>query len=87
MGYRRPQLQSITGFAVIAIPDTGLFVNDGEVVTGHGTEMVIDEMILFKRRFDATTFADSLRKKWEAGDKNGVCWKFPVIPVLVSVRL
>lgn len=28
------------GFAVIAIPETGLFVKDGQLVTGHNTPMV-----------------------------------------------
>lgn len=88
MSHRRRQLQTISGFTVIAIPDSGLFVKGGKIVTGHGTEMdADDEMPLFTRRIDADRHAFTRKNKWQEGDVRGHEWDFIVVPVLVRERL
>ena len=75
------------GYAVLAIPDSGLFVKDGRLVSGHETELNFGELILFSRRLDADTHAEKNQTAWENSDVNGHAWSFQVIPVLVSERL
>jgi hypothetical protein len=76
-----------TAFAVLAIPETGIFVKDGRIVTGHGTEMEADEIILFKRRADAVLHSRSRTNQWIAGDANGKKWSFPIVAVLIRERV
>ena len=83
---RRSQFTLPTGFAVLAIPETGLFVKDGKIVTGHGTEMEADELPLFKRRVDADSLRLSRMEHWRHGDSNGKHWDFVVVAVLVQER-
>lgn len=75
------------GYVVVAIPDSGLFVKDGLIVSGHSTKMRFDEMILFSREQDAADHAQQQRTQWARADMNGHNWSFPVIPVLVHERL
>jgi hypothetical protein len=75
------------GFAVLAIPDSGLFTKAGQIVTGHETELRFSELILFSRRQDAEDHASKSKTYWEDGDANGHRWSFQVIPVVVSERL
>ena len=76
------------GYAILAIPDSGLFVReDGRLVTGHGTLMQSHEMPLFTRLIDAEHHAYTMKNKWEDGDKNGHSWDFPIVPVVVNERL
>lgn len=74
------------GYVVLAIPDSGLFVKDGQLVTGHGTSMSWSEMVLFSRREDADKHAARTAANWTNGDANGHAWEFPVIAVLVEER-
>lgn len=84
---RQNGFQLKSGYVVLAIPDSGLFVKDGQIVTGHETPMEFDELILFSRRHDAEILAVSQCERWSDGDKRGHKWNFQVIPVLVSERL
>jgi hypothetical protein len=83
---RRNQFTLPTGFLVVAIPETGLFVKNGKIVTGHGTMMEADEIPLFKRLVDAEQLAKSRAEFWKDGDKNGKHWDFVPIAVLVNER-
>jgi hypothetical protein len=81
---RKPGLNLKHAYAVIAVPESGLFVKDGEFISGHGTSMRVSELVLFSRRSDADLHAFQCGGKWaETAEK----WLFPVIPVLVSERL
>ena len=76
------------GYVVMAIPDSGLFLKDGRLVSGHQTDMKFDELILYSRDEDANRLADQLRTQWgDAEDNNGHKWNFHVLPVLVHERL
>lgn len=74
------------GYAVLAVPDSGLFVRNEEIQTGHGTTMKWSELLVFSRMSDAEDYAKDAKKGWERGDTLGHRWDFPVIPVLVSDR-
>jgi hypothetical protein len=84
---RRKGFEIKNGFVVMAIPDSGLFVKDGKIVSGHETTMSFSELILFSRKFDADKHAAANQIQWEDSDANGHVWSFQVIPVLVSERL
>jgi hypothetical protein len=84
---RRKGYELKHGYAVLAIPDSGLFVKDGRIVSGHETDLKFSELMLFSRRLDADTHADQQKTYWEDGDANGHTWSFQVIPVLVSERI
>ena len=75
------------GYAVLAIPDSGLFAKGGQIVTGHETEMKFSELIVFSRFDDAQAYARQTQRQWEGTDVNGHQWNFLVIPVLVNERL
>ncbi|MGO8792906.1 MAG: hypothetical protein ACLQVL_36725 [Terriglobia bacterium] len=75
------------GYVVMAIPDTGLFVKDGQLRTGHGTEPAFNELILFSRVADAEAHAEKNNKYWAYNTGEGRHWNFKVLPVLVSERL
>ena len=75
------------GYAVLAIPDSGLFVKEGQIVTGHDTALKFDEIILFSRETDAQKHADKNQVYWNGADANGHKWNFKVVPVLVSERI
>ena len=75
------------GYAVLCIPESGLFVKNGEVVTGRGEEIVVSEMVLYSRRADADLGAKVMGERWKGGDRKGQEWNFLVIPVLVHERI
>ncbi len=75
------------GYAVLAIPETGLFVRDGQIKSGHGTTMAISELILYSRRVDADNHAAQNAKYWAQKEPAGSPWHFEVLPVLVEERL
>jgi hypothetical protein len=75
------------GYVVMAIPDSGLFLKDGRLVSGHQTDMKFDELILYSRDEDANKLVDQLRTQWADPDANGHQWNFHVLPVLVHERL
>lgn len=83
---RRKKSLRERGYAVIAIPESGLFLKDGKLMSGHGTEVVVDEIWVFTRSEDATANAKIREQKWQDGDGNGRHWNFPVLPVFVSER-
>ena len=74
------------GYAVLAIPDSGLFVKNGQIVTGHETEMKFSELVVFSRSVDADGYAGQNQRQWQGTDVRGHSWKFVVIPVLVNER-
>jgi hypothetical protein len=84
---RRPQFTLPTGFAVIAIPESGLFFKDGRLGSAEGLEMTTDEIILFKRRLDAEAHAKYLKDGWENGTQAKERRDYVVIGVLVQERL
>ena len=84
---RKPGFHLKSGYVVLAVPDSGLFVKDGKIISGHGTEMKFDEVVLFSRRAHADAHAKQNQTYWENGDPQGHQWKFQVLPVLVSERL
>ena len=84
---RKAGMHMKSGYVVIAVPESGLFVKDGRIVTGHETTLKFDEMILFSREFDAKNHANAQEIYWKDGDVHGHKWTFPIIPVLVSERL
>lgn len=81
---RKPGLNLKHAYAVIAVPDSGLFVKNGEIVSGNGTSMRASELILFSRAQDAEQHAKQ-QVQYQIKAEDG--WSFPVIPVLVSERL
>lgn len=76
-----------TGFAVLSIPENGLFYRKGQLETGDGVPVAVSEMILFARRADAEKHAQQQAWDWQAGDRRGNEWKFTVISVLVNERM
>ena len=84
---RKPGFALKNGYAVMSIPDSGLFVKDGRLVTGHQTEMKFDELLLFSRDQDAQKHAEENQKYWDNRGTGEHKWNFQVIPVLVSERL
>lgn len=83
---RRKNIALPQGYAVLAIPDTGLYVRNGKLETGHGTETRFSEIMLFSRISDAHRHAWQMKDQW-AKVENGHTWDFPVVPVLVRERL
>jgi len=75
------------GYVVMAIPDSGLFLKDGRLVSGHQTDMKFDELILYSRDEDAARLTQQLRVQWAGPDASGHQWNFHVLPVLVHERL
>lgn len=85
---RRSQLSLPTGFAVLAVPESGLFSKDGRITTGKGRSMKAEEIILFKRLADAEEHARQLRTSaWPDADTGEAAWSFPILAVLVKERL
>lgn len=74
------------GFAVIAIPETGLFVRDGRLVTGHGTPMVANKIIVHAKRENAVIHAIKDEREWSAKEPEGKPWHFHVMPVQVEEK-
>ena len=69
------------GYAVIAVPESGLFVKGGRLETGAGNPMRVSELSIFTSRESADRNAIALQKEW-AAEK----WSFPVVPVLIRER-
>ena len=84
---RKSQLSLTTGFAVMAVPESGLFAKDGRIITGKGHCLRVEEMILFKRLHDAEEHVRQLEAAWPEGDPTEKNWKFIVLSVLVRERL
>lgn len=81
---RSKSLTRTNGYVVIAVPETGLFVKCGEIVTGDGSPMHVSELILFTRHEDAKHHSEAQERYWK---DRAPAWQFPVIPVLVSERV
>jgi hypothetical protein len=75
----------VVRYAVIAIPETGLFARNEMVVTGHDTEMEVEGLVLYVRRSEAEEFADQERERWANHDLEHT-WSFPILRVLVDER-
>jgi len=80
------ELKFRNGYAILAVPDSGLFVKNGTLVTGHRTDMKHSKLIVFSRQDDAQRFADENARTWENGDAHGHRWEFKVIPVMVHEK-
>lgn len=74
------------GFAVIAIPETGLFVRDGQLVTGHNTSMAVNKLLVHGKREDAVIHAIKCEREWSLKEPDGKPWHFHVMPVQVEER-
>lgn len=69
-----------TGYTVMAVPESGLFVKHGELHTGDGDPLAaLGELQLFSRMIDAERLQLNLIGKWPG-------WKFPIIAVRVKER-
>jgi hypothetical protein len=87
MAEKKPSFRLRNGYAVLAIPESGLFVKNGEIVTGHETALKFNELVVFARQEDAEKHAERQKVFWKQGDTNGHVWDFPVIPVMVKEKL
>ena len=76
--------KTINGHVVMAISDDGLFVKNGELVTGHGTPVEISVLELFPDRADAERSKKRLQDEHGFKKTNGHFWQFVVLPVLVK---
>lgn len=74
------------GFAVIAVPETGLFVKDGHLVTGHNTPMVVNKIMVHGKREDAVIHAIKCEREWSQKEPEGKPWHFHVVPVQVEEK-
>lgn len=74
------------GFAVMAVPETGLFVKDGRLETGHGTPMVVNKIFVFAKRQDAVIHAVLHEQNWSKKEVEGKPWHFHVVPVQVEEK-
>ena len=83
---RRDQFSLPTGFAVISIPESGLFYKDGRMVSGDGLELTCEEIILFKRRTDAEAHSTYLRGAWDDGSQKIERREYVIMGVLVKER-
>jgi hypothetical protein len=78
--------KTTNGYTVMAICDDGLFVKNGELVTGHGTPVDFGELQLFSRNADAEAAKKVYDDEYGFKRTNGHFWQFVVLPVLVRER-
>jgi hypothetical protein len=81
---RKTGLKAKNGYVVVGIPSDGLFVKNGQLVRGNGSEVKTGDLILYTRDADAQKHATSC-EKYYAG--TSLKYTFMVLPVLVSERL
>ena len=74
------------GYAVLAVPKSGLFLKNGELETGNGSAMRFDEILIFSRRVDAESHARTNQTYWAQNPKRNDDWDFAVLPVFVRDR-
>lgn len=79
------QFQISHGYVVLAIPENGLFVHRGGLVTGKGNPVTANDVVpLFSNRTDADQHAANCSKSWAEKGKHD--WNFVVLPLVVKEK-
>jgi len=73
-----------TGYTVIAIPEEGLFIKDGKLVSGSGEPIICSQISLYNRQIDALESAERNADYWKFKAKSN--WNFITLPVAVNER-